>query len=132
MLRFYVTKDVGVTRVLLVDDEESISSVLALALRSMEFAVETARDGETAVLRLEQREFDVLVVDMVLPGMDGVALTRSVREAHPATNVIVLTGAPSDENYRETMDAGAFAYLAKPIRLLHLTEEIKRAASKAT
>jgi DNA-binding NtrC family response regulator len=132
MLRFYVTKDAGSTRVLLVDDEESISSVLALALRSMDFVVETARDAETAVVRLERDEFDVLVVDMILPGMDGVALTRAVHASHPGTKVIVLTGAPSDDNYRETMSAGAFAYLAKPIRLLHLTEEIKRAAAKTT
>lgn len=120
-----------VTKVLLVDDEKSISSIFATALRAMDFEVETACDAESAVERVEARAFDVLVVDMILPGMDGVALTRSVHEAHPETKVIVLTGAPSDDNYTETMNAGAFAYLKKPIRLAELTEEIKRAAAAA-
>ncbi len=120
-----------VTKVLLVDDEKSISSIFATALRAMDFEVETATDAESAVQRVEDGAFDVLVVDMILPGMDGVALTRSVHDAHPHTKVIVLTGAPSDDNCKETMEAGAFAYLTKPIRLAELTEEIKRAAAAA-
>ncbi len=102
-------------KLLIVDDEKSIRLTLGEFLRREGHAVVTAEDTETAVGLLESEQFDVVVTDIILPGLCGLELLRRIKEAAPEVPVIVMTGEPSIETAAEAVRSGALDYLAKPI-----------------
>ena len=102
-------------RILAVDDEEGIRAFLAESLESEGHEVVQAADGLEASSLLERRSFHVLITDLRMPRMDGMALLRRARADHPEMEIIVLTAHGSVEGAVEAMKVGAFDYLQKPL-----------------
>ncbi|MDX1383515.1 MAG: sigma-54 dependent transcriptional regulator [Thermoanaerobaculia bacterium] len=115
-------------RVLVVDDEEGVRSFLAEALASAGHEVATAADGAEAASRLERESYQLVVTDLRMPGLDGIALLRKVRAELPETEVVVLTAHGSVDGAVEAMRLGAFDYLQKP---LSGPDEVRILASRA-
>src|SRR3954452_305326 len=97
--------------ILVVDDEEGVRSFLADALAGAGHAVAQAEDGERALAQIASRAFHVVLTDLRMPGMDGMALLRELRREHPETEIIVLTAHGSIENAVQAIKEGAFDYL---------------------
>jgi len=107
--------DTASARLLVVDDEEGVRTFLADALSDAGYAVAQAPDGEAALALLGKTAFHVVLTDLRMPGVDGLALLQTIRRESPDTEVIVLTAHGSIENAVEAMKQGAFDYLQKPI-----------------
>ncbi len=114
-------------RVLLVDDEEEFVETLAQRLEVRDLDVSTALNGADALERLEDREIDVVVLDLQMPGVDGLQVLRSIKERKPLIEVIMLTGHATVETAIEGMKLGAFDFLIKPTETEELLEKIARA-----
>jgi two-component system, OmpR family, response regulator CpxR len=114
-------------RVLLVDDEIDFLDTLAQRLEARNLQVATASDGLQAVERLKEEEFDVVVLDMLMPGKDGIETLRDLKRIRPLVEVILLTGHATVESAIEGMREGAFYYLMKPADIKSLLENIARA-----
>jgi len=117
-------------RVLVVDDEEDFleSIVKRLELRGIE--VDGVGDGTAALEILTRKTFDVVVLDIKMPGMDGIEALRQIRSRYPDVEVIVLTGHASQEFRRLGRELGAFDYLIKPVRLDTVLERIRAACRR--
>ncbi|HEY6000102.1 MAG TPA: sigma-54 dependent transcriptional regulator [bacterium] len=113
--------------VLVVDDEEPFRRLLKRELGRKGFAVEVAADGEAALALLRGRPFDVILLDIVMPGLDGPATMKRLRQDPGAPAIIVLTGRATVETAVEAMKNGAFDYLTKPYKLDELIVLINRA-----
>jgi DNA-binding NtrC family response regulator len=118
--------------ILVVDDEEMMLTMLTRELPRLGFHVTTAPSGEKGVALAAGEDFAVAVVDMLMPGMDGLETLRRLRQESPATEVLVLTGHGTIEGAVEAMRAGAFDYLTKPVRLAELAEVLSRAVERRT
>ncbi|MDP3287594.1 MAG: response regulator, partial [Methyloversatilis sp.] len=118
-------------RVLLVDDEAVAREGLATALRRDGFDVTTADNGDSALALLRARDFEVMLTDLRMPGMDGLDLLRRAREAWPDMEVLVVTGFATTESAVEAMRTGAFYYISKPFRLGEVRKLVREAADKA-
>lgn len=103
------------SRILIVDDEVNIRSALATMLEKLGYAVLTASGGEEALKRMEEGLCHVVVLDLKMPGMDGMDLLRKIKGRSPQTEVIVMTAYGSIETAVEAMKLGAYDYLSKPI-----------------
>jgi two-component system, OmpR family, response regulator CpxR len=117
-------------RVLLVDDEREFVQTLSerLLLRDMGSAV--AYDGESALEMLREDEPDVMILDLKMPGIDGMEVLRRVKATQPEIEVIILTGHGSESDKETCMNLGAFAYLQKPVDIDILSETMKKANEK--
>jgi two-component system response regulator FlrC len=102
-------------RILVADDEAGLREFLTDCLELDEHTVVTARDGKEAAKLLDDRGFDLLLTDLKMPGLDGMALLRKVRAEQPEVEVIVMTAHGTVDNAVEAMKLGAFEYLQKPI-----------------
>lgn len=122
-------------RILVVEDNPRIASFLAKGLTEEGYTVEEAADGNKALrLGLEQ-EFDAAIVDVMLPGRDGIELVRELREAGRSMPILMLTARDRTENKIEGLDAGADDYLTKPFDFTELTARLRallRRSSGAT
>lgn len=113
--------------VLVVDDQDDLRRLLVLALRRQDFEVLEAASGEAAMEILRSQPVDVLVLDMGLPGMQGIAVVRALR-LRPATAtlpVLLMTGSGTDRSVIEGLEAGADDFLAKPVRLDELVARVR-------
>jgi DNA-binding NtrC family response regulator len=117
--------------VLLVDDEAVAREGLATALRRDGLDVTTADNGDAALALLRQNDYEVLLTDVKMPGMDGLELLRRAREAWPSMEVLVVTGFATTESAVEAMRTGAFYYVSKPFRLGEVRKLVREAADKA-
>ena len=117
--------------VLLVDDEAVAREGLATALRRDGLDVTTADNGDAALALLRQHDYEVLLTDVKMPGMDGLELLRRAREAWPSMEVLVVTGFATTESAVEAMRTGAFYYVSKPFRLGEVRKLVREAADKA-
>lgn len=115
-------------RVLLVDDETDFTSVLSKRMSRQGLAVSTASDGSEAHGLLESRPFDVVVLDVDMPGVNGVHVLKSIKEQYPEVEVIMLTGRASIPEALKCRSAGAFDFLFKPTETSDLIEVIVAAA----
>jgi two-component system response regulator FlrC len=102
-------------RILVADDEPGLREFLADALALDDHAVMTAADGRAAARLLDEQGFDLVITDLKMPGLDGMAILRKVRAEQPEVEVIVLTAHGTVDNAVEAMKLGAFEYLQKPI-----------------
>jgi two-component system NtrC family response regulator len=117
-------------RVLLVDDEENLIEYLSKRLLKQGFTVKAAFSGEGALAVAEREHFDVAVVDLKMPGIDGVETQRKLKEIQPFLQCIVLTGHGSIESALESGQEDAFTYLLKPVEHDDLVKAIKDAFGK--
>lgn len=117
-------------KLLLVDDEREFVHTLSERLLMREIGSAVVYDGEQALAFVEEDEPDVMVLDLKMPGIDGLEVLRRVKTAHPQVQVIILTGHGSREDERNCMDAGAFAYLQKPVDIDVLTRLLEQARAR--
>lgn len=116
-------------RVLLVDDEIDFTTSLSRVLTHRGFAVEVSSDGLSGLARIMQGNYDVVVLDVKMPGMNGIQVLTEIRRLLLPTRVILLTGHFSLPDEENTLKNGAFAYLLKPYPILKLVELIENAAA---
>lgn len=107
----------GRPRVLVADDEPAIRELLAKTLALAEYDVDPVPDGRTALARLQGSPHDLLITDLKMPGMDGLALIREVRRLHPALPVIIITAYSTEASAIEAINLGVQGYLTKPFRI---------------
>jgi CheY-like chemotaxis protein len=119
------------SRVLLVDDEREFVQTLSERLEMRDVGSAVAYDGESALRIVEDDEPEVIILDLRMPGIDGIEVLRRVKRSHPHIEVIILTGHGSEEDRKTCMDLGAFAYLQKPVDIEALSETLKQAHDKA-
>ncbi len=113
--------------ILVVDDEEPFRRLLKKELTRKGYTVEVAADGTEALRLLHDRSFNVILLDVVMPGVDGISLMKKLKEDSGAPSVIVLTGKATVETAVEAMKSGAYDYLTKPYKLDELVVVIDRA-----
>jgi len=118
-------------RVLLVDDEEEFVSALSERLMLRGIEVDSALNGEEALARLVEKEFEVVILDVMMPGLGGLEVLRQIKTTHPNTQVILLTGHGATREGIEGMRLGAFDYLIKPVDIEEMLEKMKEAAKTA-
>ena len=114
-------------KVLVVDDEASIRDLLSKTLALAEYEVDTASDAATALGRVRASEYDLLIADLRMPGMDGLSLIRQVKRFRAELPVIIITGFSSESSAIEAVNLGVAGYLRKPFRV----PEVLAAAAKA-
>jgi DNA-binding NtrC family response regulator len=114
-------------KILIIDDEEVLREVLEAVLRREGFDVVTASTGEEGLATLDQDEIDLIVLDIMLPGMSGMETLRSIKETNPTLPVIIITAFSSIDGAIEAMKHGAFHYIPKPFK----NEEVVHTVNKA-
>ena len=115
-------------RILVVDDNEDLLKTLSLVLKKNGFYVETAADGFVAVDRYLHGDFNVTLMDIDLPGINGVEAFRLIREIDPGASVILMTGYSDEDLINQAINEGACCVLHKPIRIDKMIDTIKRAS----
>ena len=101
--------------VLVIDDESSVGTLLRFNLRQKGFDVDTAASAAEGYAKAQAEPFDLVILDVALPGIDGIEMLKKVKSTRPEIEVIVLTGHGSEENADEGIRLGAFDYLMKPL-----------------
>jgi DNA-binding NtrC family response regulator len=114
-------------RVLVVDDEREFSVLLAERLSLRDYDTQFCFGGAEALEKMSRQPFDVVVLDLVMPEMDGIATLAEIKRRHPLTEVILLSGKATLETAIEGMRMGAFEYLTKPCETEHMTSKINEA-----
>ncbi len=112
--------------ILFADDEKNLQELMRTELPRMGYTVTVCPDGLTAVAALEKESFDCLLVDLDMPGMNGIEVIRSARELRPEIEAVVMTGKPSQETAIEALRHQTFDYLTKPCRLAKIAELLGR------
>jgi DNA-binding NtrC family response regulator len=113
--------------ILLVDDDSAFRNVMSGELRRLGFDVAAAGGGVEAMALLERQERDIVLLDLRLPGMDGLETLKAIRARHPSAEVIMLTGHGSIDNAIESVRMGAFDYITKPCPLDEIQIRVQRA-----
>ncbi len=114
-------------KVLLVDDEEDLVRTMAERMEMRDLGSEVALDGHQALKMLEEDTPDVMVLDLRMPGIDGMEVLKRVKKAYPQIEVIIMTGHGTDKDEEEAYRLGAFDYLRKPVDMNHLMEVVRQA-----
>ncbi|HEX6963047.1 MAG TPA: sigma-54 dependent transcriptional regulator [Lacipirellula sp.] len=115
---------------LFADDEPSLQELMKLELPRLGHRVTVCPDGVTAVAALEKNTYDCIIVDLDMPGLDGIGVIARCKEQSPETEAVVLTGKSSLETAIAALRHGAFDYLTKPCRLIEIEALLKRVAEK--
>jgi DNA-binding NtrC family response regulator len=118
------------SRILIIDDQETIRKSLKLALEREGYLVDTAENGRQAIRKSKRRLYNLALVDLRLPDMDGIELLTNMRETVPKMVKIIITGYPSLENAIEAVNRGADGYIVKPYAMENLLRKIKERLQK--
>ncbi len=118
------------SRVLLVDDEREFVQTLSERLQLREMGSAVVYDGESALSLVNQDDPEVMIIDLKMPGIDGMQILKQVKETRPEIEVIVLTGHGSEADRNRCMSLGAFAYMQKPVDIDELSDTLKKAHAK--
>ena len=102
-------------RILVVDDDEMVLQGLSASLERDGYRVSVQRSGDAAVQRLSRDRFDLVITDVMMPGLSGIGVLERVRAMSPDTNVVVLSGYPRRDLAEEAMRKGADEFLVKPV-----------------
>ena len=114
-------------KILLVDDEQEFTQVLAERMKSRGLTVVTAENGPAALKKAEEEPFDAIILDMMMPGMDGIETLKRLRKINPDLQIIMLTGHATLKAGLEAVKLGAMDFLEKPADIQKLMEKIKEA-----
>jgi DNA-binding NtrC family response regulator len=117
-------------KVLLVDDEVELLDTLSERMRNRGMEVATSSSGVEALKKVDQEAYDVIILDLMMPGVDGLEALKILKAKRPELQVILLTGHATVEKGIEAMKLGAMDFLEKPADLNQLTEKIKKAQAK--
>ena len=112
--------------VLIVDDEKNIRLTLSQALEVLEVRIDTAANGEEALAKLKEKEFGLILLDLKMPGMDGMEVLRQVSEIRPDIRVIIITAYGTIESAVEAMKLGAADFIQKPFAPEEIRELVSR------
>jgi two-component system, OmpR family, response regulator CpxR len=118
------------SKLLLVDDERQFVQTLSDRLRLREIGSVVAFDGESALDIIKEEEPDVMVLDLKMPGIDGIEVLKRVKQTKPHIEIIILTGQGSEADRKLCMELGAFEYLEKPVDMNILSEVVRKANEK--
>jgi DNA-binding response OmpR family regulator len=117
-------------KVLLVDDEEEFVKTLAERIEMREVKSKVALNGEEALKTMDEDLPDVMVLDLKMPGIDGLEVLRRAKKAYPGVQIIMLTGHGSEKDEKEARRLGVFEYLQKPVEFEKLMRTITKAYKK--
>jgi two-component system, OmpR family, response regulator len=120
----------GTTRILLVDDEQSIQTLLSYPLRKDGYHVTSALDGGEALQRFEEGRFDLVILDLMLPRLDGVEVCRQLR-SHSQVPIIMLTAKGSETDKVAGLEVGADDYITKPFSMREFRSRVKAALRRS-
>ena len=113
--------------ILIVDDEPDFVEMLSLRLEDAGHRVRTAHDGDAGLAALGERTCDVVILDIRMPGKDGITVLRAIKTDHPLVEVILLTGHGTVDTAVDGLKAGAFDYVQKPARFEELLDKLEDA-----
>ncbi|MGD9947383.1 MAG: response regulator [Desulfobulbus sp.] len=113
--------------ILLVDDEQDFREVMTKKLAKRDLQCDSAPDGASALEMMKTKNYDVVLLDVKMPGMDGIETLREIKKIKPLTEVVMLTGHASVESGINGIKFGAFDYLMKPIDMEPLMEKLDAA-----
>jgi DNA-binding NtrC family response regulator len=116
--------------VLLVDDEEQFLKVLSQRLEGRGLKVDTSTSGEEALKKVKGKDFDAIILDLVMPGMSGIETLKRIRSENPDLQIILLTGHATVEKGVEAIKAGAVDFVEKPADMNKILEKIAEAKRK--
>ena len=117
-------------RILVVDDDESIRKTLAIILGEQGYQVDTAENGKEAIAKSNARFYNLALIDIRLPDMEGTELLTRMRDATPRMRKIIITGYPTIPNAIEAVNRRADAYVLKPFKMDKVLETIKEQLAK--
>jgi DNA-binding NtrC family response regulator len=120
----------GHPRVLLIDDEEEFTETLAERLEIRGMTVETAASGQEALDKVAAHDYDAVLLDLAMPGWDGIETLKRLKEARPSIQVIILSGRATVHKGVEAMKAGAMDLVEKPAKFQELTKIIEEATKR--
>ncbi len=118
------------SKILVVDDEDALRTVLSGELVSEGYDVRTASDGDDAITNLQKESFDLVLLDIKMPRMNGFEVLKFVKEKFPRTKVVMLTGFADLKNAIESKKLGAEDFVSKPYDLVDLLTTIERVLSE--
>jgi DNA-binding NtrC family response regulator len=111
---------------LIIDDEFGVRESLKMVL-GKEFRLIEAESVDTALIKVDEARPDVVLLDMIMPKSDGIAVLQRIKETHPACAVIILTGINSQQLATKAMEDGAFDFIGKPFDVVDLRQKVARA-----
>lgn len=117
-------------QLLILDDEPIVCKRLKPAFQKAGYEVETYIDSASAMARIEEKRFDLVITDLKMEGIDGIRFLTRIKEISPNTGVIVITGFATAETARESLREGAFDFVPKPFKLSDILETVKRLEEK--
>jgi DNA-binding NtrC family response regulator len=117
-------------RILIVDDEEIVIRSCLRILDGAEFQVESVQDGREALKKIEEDHYDMMILDIMMPNIDGLEVLRRVKETHPNVDVIMITGLSQIDTAVQAMKLGAFDYISKPFEPDELKLVVQRALER--
>jgi DNA-binding response OmpR family regulator len=112
-------------RILVIEDEKRVADLVRRALEDQDYAVEVAYDGNAGKSMALRQEYDLLIIDIVVPGTDGISVCKEVRRVKPDIPIILLTALGTVDDKVEGLDAGADDYMVKPIEFRELLARIR-------
>ncbi len=118
-------------RILLIDDEPDSCKALSILLGKAGYLVDFFHSGEEALQRIQQLQYDLIISDLLLPGVSGIDILKQVKEKSPNTSVILITGNASAETAVEAMKEGALDYITKPFNIERLKLQVAKALEKS-
>src|SRR3990170_6759308 len=117
-------------KIILTDDEDTFRNIMAKELGRMGYCVTSCASGAETINNIQERDFDVVILDINMPAMSGFEALKKVKELEPTTEVIILTGQGTIENAVQAIKLGAYDYLTKPCKLTELCVLLQKALEK--
>jgi DNA-binding NtrC family response regulator len=111
--------------ILVIDDETMILDAIKIIFEDMGYAVETFSDSRDGIAEALRKDYDLIVVDIRMPGLNGAEVTEAVMKAKPAARILVVTAFPNDPLAQRALSAGAFALLKKPFEIAKILDFLK-------
>ncbi len=114
-------------KILVVDDEDTVCRSIKKALQREDYDIDVALSGEDGLKMQQQKDYDVIIVDLMMPGLNGMDLLKALKAISPAVQVVMITGYPTMKNTLQAMQIGAFDFLPKPFLPYDLRNLVTRA-----